>query len=521
MDASIGDASILNPVLSNDSASGDINGMVYDSLLKYGPNLEIQGVLARAWEVSDGGRNIRIELRDDVVWHDGRPFTSADVRYTYERLIDPEVRTPYSSDYELVDRLLTPDPHTVEVRYKDVFAPALESWMIGIVPKHVYEATEFQCPATPCRREGGSPTVVEHFNSHPANRCPIGTGPYIFCEWKTDEKIVLTANERYFEGRPHIQRFVYRIIPDQSVQFLELRRDSIDSMGLRPDQFNAYDVFFQNHERYRYPSFGYTYLGFNLRNPLFQDRRVRVAFALSLDKSELIDGVLLGLGRPATGPFPPMSWAYDPTVEDFPYDPQGARRLLAEAGWLDTDGDGIVERDGKPFRFTLMTNQGNKVRELTAQVVQLQLRKLGVDVEIRIVEWSSFIQKFVEPRAFEAVVLGWSLGRDPDQYLIWHSSQDGPGKYNFVGYKNEEVDRLLKRGRVVFSREEREKTYRRIHRLIHGDIPYLFLYYPEATPVVHKRFIGPVVSAVGLFWNFNEWYVPPGKRKFRFTLSPQ
>ncbi|MBI2061371.1 MAG: peptide-binding protein [Nitrospirae bacterium] len=521
VDASIGDASMLNPVLSNDSASGDINGMVYDGLLKYGPNLDIQGVLAEKWEVAEGGRTITFHLRQGVKWHDGAPFTADDVLYTYERLVDPKVRTPYSSDYELVKSVTAPAPHTVVVRYKEVFAPALESWMISIIPKHVYEAKTFACPPTRCRPKTDPPKTVENFNSHPANRCPIGTGAYTFCEWRTDEKIVLEANPNYFEGRPHVQRFIYRIIPDQAVQFLELRRQSIDTMVLRPDQYKAYDVFFENHQKFRFPSFSYSYMGFNLKNPLFQDRRVRLALAMALNKKEIIDGVLLGLGSPATGPFPPLSWAFDPGVEDIAFNPAEARRLLQEAGWSDSDGDGFLDRGGKPFRFTLMTNQGNKVRELTSEVLQLQLKKIGVDVTIRIVEWSSFIQKFVEPRAFDVVILGWSLGRDPDQYLIWHSSQTGPGKYNFVDYNNPEVDHLLERGRVTFEQAERQKIYRRIHRLIHDDLVYIFLYYPEATPVVHRRFEGPSVSALGLFWNFNQWHVPPEKRKYPVPVFEQ
>ncbi|MBI2889390.1 MAG: peptide-binding protein [Nitrospirae bacterium] len=519
VEASIGDASQLNPVLAKDASSGDINDLVYSGLLRYGPDLQVEGVLAERWDVGRGGLEITFHLRRGVRWHDGVPFSSADVLYTYEKLRDPKVPTPYSSEYDLVKEVRAPDANTVVVAYREPFAPALESWMMGVLPKHVYEAKSFACPPTPCRPEAGPAKTVEDFVSHPANRCPIGTGPYKFCEWRTDEKVVLEANPDYFEGRPHIQRYIYRVIPDQAVQFLELRRESVDSMGLRPDQYRAYDVFFEAYRKYRYPSFSYTYLGFNLRKPMFQDRRVRLAVARAIDKDELIEGVLMGLGRAATGPFPPMSWAYDPGIEDFAYDLEEARRLLDEAGWKDSDGDGIRERDGVPFRFEVMTNQGNKTRELTAQVLQQQLRRIGLDVKIRIVEWSAFIQHFVEPRAFEVVILGWSLGRDPDQYLIWHSSQDGEGKYNFVGYRNEEADALWVKGRTTFDKAEREKTYRRIHRLIHDDLPYVFLYYPEATPVVHRRFEGPEVRPAGLTWNFIRWFVPAEKRRYRTQVS--
>ena len=497
VEASLGDPTRLNPLLATDSASNTVNGHVFNGLVKYDRDLKLVGDLAASWTVRRGGLEIVFKLRPNVRWHDGAPFTAADVVFTHERLADPKVLTPFGADFALVRSVEAVDPLTVRVTYKEPFAPALESWGIGIVPRHVFAGRDF--------------------NAHPANRKPIGTGPFRFVELKTDEKAVLRANPDYFEGRPHLDRVIVRVIPDSSVQFLELRNQSIDTMGLRPDQYNAYDAYFQNHQKFRYPSFSYTFLGFNLKGLLFRDKRVRRALAMALDKREIIDGVLLGYGRSATGPFPPSSWAFDPTVPEIPHDPAAARTLLAEAGWTDTDGDGVLDKDGRPFSFTVITNQGNKLREQTAVILQSHLARLGVKVEVRVLEWSSFIHDFVDKGNFDAIILGWNLGRDPDQYLIWHSSQQGEGRYNFVGYENPIVDRLWEEGRRTFDRAARERVYRKIHRLLAEDLPYVFLYYPDSLPTVHKRFRNVEVAPAGLGWNFREWYVPKILQRYRLA----
>ncbi|HBU69296.1 MAG TPA: peptide-binding protein [Elusimicrobia bacterium] len=494
--SSIGDASYLNPILATDNASGSINGLIFNGLVKYDKNLKITADLADSWEISDNGLAVTFHLRKNVLWHDGAPFTSDDVKFTYERLIDPEVKTPFGSDYALIKKLETPDKHTVKVTYKETFAPALESWMMGIVPRHIFQGSDF--------------------NSSPANRRPVGTGPFVFKEWKTDEKIVLESNKNYFEGRPYIDRYIFRIIPDQSVEFLELRNRSIDEMSLTPDQWNAYKEFFSAYNKFRYPAFQYVYMGFNLYNPFFSDIRVRRALAHALNKNEIINGVLLGMGKPATGPFPPQSWAYNSEVKDFEYSPEKAREILFSLGWR-TEKDGYLHKDGKVFEFTIMTNQGNKIRSLSAEIIQSQLKAVGIKANIRIIEWSSFIHQFIDKHNFDAVILGWNLSRDPDQFAIWNSAQTKEGQYNFVGYSNPEVDRLLENGRRVFDLKKRERIYREIHAKIFNDIPYIFLYYPEALPVVHKRFKNVEAAPAGIGWNFHKWWVPANEQKYMLT----
>ena len=494
VESSIGDASYLNPVLASDSASADINNLVFNGLVKYDKNINIVGDLAESWNVSGDGKTIVFNLRKHIRWHDGKPFTAEDVEFTYQKLIDPKVKTPYSSDFELVKKFEIINPYKIKITYKEPFSPGLISWGMGIIPKHIFQTGDF--------------------NTHPSNRKPIGTGPYKFVEWKTDEKIVLEANPDYFEGPPKISKYIYRIIPDQSVQFLELRNETIDSMGLTPDQFNAYPSFFTNYNKFRYPSFGYAYLGYNLLNPLFKEKEIRQAIAHSINKKEIIDGILLGLGVPATGPYPPTSWAYNPDVKDYEYNPEKAKKIFRKYGWIDSDKDGWLDKNGKKFEFTIITNQGNKSRAVAAELIQAHLKKVGIKVNIRILEWSTFIHQYIDKKNFDAVILGWSLSRDPDQYPLWHSSQQKEGQYNFVSYTNKEVDKLLEEGRRIFPEKQRQKIYRKIHKILAEDQPYTFLYIADALPVIHKRFIGPEVAPLGIGWNFREWYVPREKQKY-------
>ncbi|HLD29586.1 MAG TPA: peptide-binding protein, partial [bacterium] len=415
VEASIGEPSLLNPLLASDSASGDVNNYVYNGLLKYNEYMELVPELAESWEVSKDGREILFRLKKDVRWHDGKPFTARDVLFTYSRLTDPDVKTPFSSDYLLIKDFIILDDHAFKLVYREPLAPALESWGIGIVPEHLYKNGEF--------------------NTQPLGRNPVGTGPYRLREWKSGEYLILEANPDYFEGKPYIERIIYRIIPDSSVQFLELRKGNLDLKGLTPEEWVYRQKHLKKYQKFKYPSFSYTYLAYNLKNPLFKEISVRKALARAVNKKEIIEAVLLGLGEPATGPFHPSSWAYNNEVEDYEYDPGKARALLEEAGWSDSDGDGILDRDGKKFSFTILTNQGNKMRELCAAIIQENLRNAGIEVRIRIIEWASFIHHFINPRKFEAVVLGWNTSLDPDQFPIWHSSQQGENQYNFAGYE--------------------------------------------------------------------------------------
>ena len=494
---SIGDASNLLPVLASDSSSSEINGLIYNGLVRYDKNFNIEGELAESWEISDDNRTLTFKLRPDVRWHDGTPFTSADVLFTYQVYVDPNTPTAYAEQYRLVKTAEAPDPLTFRVSYEEPLATALISWGVAIMPRHLLEGKDI--------------------TQSPLSRSPVGTGPYVFKEWSPGEKIVLEANEDYFEGKPYIKRILYRVIPDQSTMFLELLSGGLDYMGLNPIQFETQTetpAFRRRFNKYRYPSSGYTYLGYNLRKALFQDKRVRQAISYAIDENELIDGVLLGLGQVATGPYKPGSWAYNPEVKTYTYDPERSRSLLAEAGWQDHDGDGILDKEGKPFSFTIVTNQGNDQRIKSGEIIQRRLREVGIEVRLRVIEWASFLKEFINPGNFDATILGWTIPPDPDSYNVWHSSKTRPGELNFVQFRHPEVDELLEKGRRTLSQEERKKLYDRFQEILAEEQPYTFLYVPDALPVVAERFRGIEPAPAGIMHNFIEWYVPEGQHKY-------
>jgi len=385
------------------------------------------------------------------------------------------------------------------VTYREPFAPALSSWgNIVVLPRHLLQGQDI--------------------TKSPLGRRPVGLGPYRIEEWKTQESMELRANPSYFEGRSCLDRYIMRVIPDPATMFLELQSGGLDWMGLSPIQYERQTdtpFFVRQFRKYRYLAFSYTYLGYNLKNPLFSERDVRRAIAHAIDKEELVRGVLLGYGVAATGPYKPDAWFYNPNVRRYSYDPDRARAMLAEAGWLDSDGDGWLDMQGRRFSFTIITNQGNPVRERTAQIVQYRLKQVGIEVKIRTLEWTAFINDFIDKRRFEAVILGWTMGQDPDIYDIWHSSKTGEKELNFVGYSNPEVDRLLLAGRRTFDRDVRKNIYWRIQELLAEDQPYTFLYVPMSLPVIHVRFRGVQPAPAGIGYNLERWWVPRQEQKYR------
>lgn len=488
--ASIADARTLIPILASDTASSGITEFIYNGLVKYDKDINLTGDLAEKWEIKKGGLVIIFHLRKNVKWHDGYPFTSKDVRFTYQKLIDPKVKTPYAGDFERIKSLEVIDDYTVKVEYKEPFVPALSSWSMSMLPEHLLKN--------------------EDLNTTKFARGPIGTGPYKFKLWKTQEKIELVANPGYFEHRPYIDRCISRVIPDESTIFLELETQGVDSAGLSPLQYlrqTDTPFFKKNYRKYKLPSFMYTYLGYNLNNPLFKDKRVRQALNYAVDKEEIIKIVFLGLGRVITGPYLPETWAYNQKIKPAEFNPEKARLLLKEAGWTDTNKGGWLEKDGHRFSFTIITNQGNEERAKVCQIIQRRLKDIGIEVKIRILEWSVFLSEHINKRNFEAVILGWSLPREPDNYDIWHSSKTKEGEFNFVGFKNEEVDQLLTEGRRNFDTEKRKACYQRIHEVIYDEQPYMFLYEPDGLSVLHSRFQGIKQASIGIGYNFIDWWV--------------
>jgi peptide/nickel transport system substrate-binding protein len=505
IEASIGNVSSLIPNITSDQSSHEVGDLMYNGLVTLGRDLELVPELAKSWTFSKDCLTLDFKLHERVKWHDGAPFTADDVVFTWATLINPKTPSPYKSDFNDVERVDALDRHTVRVTYKKPYAKAVLSWAIPMLPRHLLEGYV---------KDGKLKEAPQNWSA------PVGTGPYRFKEMKSGEKVVVVANPDYFKGKPHISRIVYRIIPSQATIFLELKAKGVDLASLTALQYarqTQYAAFEKAYNKYRYAIGSYTYFGFNLKDKRFADRRVRLALAHAINGQELLDGVVQGLGRRATGPFRPGGWADNPNVKGVPFDPKRAAALLAEAGWTTRNANGLLVKDGQPFTFELLTNQGNDERKKIAEIIQASLREIGVGVEIRILEWAALLKEHIKKRQFDAIVLGWGTGSDPDQYVVWHSSQSGPDDLNHISYANPEVDALLEAGRSSCVQADRVRFYRRLHEVLAEDQPLVFLYWRDALPAVSSRLFGINPGPAGIKWNLDTWFVP--KHLQRYTAE--
>ncbi|MFZ4484361.1 MAG: ABC transporter substrate-binding protein, partial [Chthoniobacterales bacterium] len=399
-------------------------------------------------------------------WHDGAPFTARDVLFTYNAIMDDRVASPRKSDYDLVLRVETPDERTVRVAYRRPFSPALESWMMSMLPAHLLEG------------------VVPDQWPLVYNRAPVGTGPFKFAEWKTNQFVRVVRNDDYFRGRPHLEAIVIRSLPDPLTLRLAFETRQVDFWSADPWAVGS----FRQDPRFTVfsaPSSSYNYVGWNLRRPLFRDPHVRQALARAVNIDQMIRYVLYGYGVQSTGIFTPEMWFFNPAVQPLTYDPETAKQMLDAAGWK-PGPDGIRVKDGERFAFTLITNNGNVIRSDIATLVQADLKAVGIEVKVEMYEWAVFLKSFVNKGEFDAVVLGWALGQGFDQFQIWHSSQTGPEQLNMVGFKNSGADRLLEAIREEFDRTKIMARCGELQQLIYDEQPYLFLFVPEGTSVMWK-----------------------------------
>jgi ABC-type transport system substrate-binding protein len=426
---------------------------------------------------------IEFRLRPGVRFHDGRPVGAADVRFTYEAIMDPRNLSPRVADYEPVKEIQVIDPLMLRIVYKRLYSPAIGTWAMGILPEHLLNAEALKQEAI---RSGKDPAAFSMRQSA-FNRAPVGCGPFVFKEWKSDQVIFLDRFEGYWEGPANYKTYAYRIIPDLLTQEMEFYAGTIDSYGVQPYQVErlAGDPRYQS---FSGTSYSYAYIGYNLRRKPFDDPRVRRALAMAIDVNKIIRFVLYDQGERTTGPFLRQTDFYNQGVAPVPFDPEGARRLLAEAGWL-PDAEGRLVKNGQRLQFTLISNSGNDIRKSILAITQDAWKQIGVDVRTDLLEWSVFIQERVNKLDFDALVLGWSMGIDPDLYQIWHSSQTGPHQLNFVGYRNPEADELIVKIRQEYNHDRLVDYCHRLHALIAQDQPYTFLYVPKWTAVLDKRIV--------------------------------
>ncbi|MDJ0985159.1 MAG: ABC transporter substrate-binding protein [Desulfobacterales bacterium] len=426
---------------------------------------------------------IEFQLRPNVKFHDGHTFDAHDVKFTYDAIMDPRNLSPRVSSYEPVKQVLVIDPLTVQIVYKRLYSPAIGSWAMGILPEHLLNDAALKKEALKLAKDPTSFSIRQSG----FNRQPIGCGPFVFREWVSDQYIILDRFDDYWEGPPHYEKYVFRVIPDPLTQEIEFYAGTIDSYGVEPHQVKRLkdDPNFQS---FSGTSMGFSYIGYNLRRKPFDDRRVRQALSMAIDVNKIIEFVLYNQGERITGPFPKQTDFYNPHIAPVPYDPRGALKLLAEAGWTRND-QGWLEKDGQRLQFKLITNNGNDIRKAILAIAQDSWKQIGIDVRTDLVEWAVFIQERVNKLDFDALVLGWSMPLDPDLYQIWHSSQTGYNQLNFVGFKNNQADDLIIKIRQEYNHAQLVEYCHRLHAIIAHEQPYTFLFVSRWTAILDKRIV--------------------------------
>jgi len=483
----------LNPLLADDEASLAVVSLIFDSLLAVDPRTgALVPNLARAWRVSADGLTITFDLRDDVLWHDGEPFAAKDVEFTFEALANTSpglstglgVDSPRRFDLALVEEFQAPDAKTFLIKLSEPSCSALyDLGLLPIVPRHVPQQQA---------------TV-------------IGTGPFMLREWLHGDRITLMRNPHYWRGAPRLDALIYRVLADEEELLAELEAGQIDVAQIRPGALARVEAA-ENFEVYRYPAAEGYFIAFNNDHPVLGDRRVRQALSYALDRERLVDQILLDQGTLLATGLLPGHWALrgDTGPGLYDYDPGEARRLLAEAGWSDSDGDGILDREGEPLQLSLATNAGNGTREAIAILAGQYYRAIGVAAQVELVEWGNLLGRMFSHR-FDAVVLSWPLELDPDQREFWHCEENALGSgFNFVSYCNPHLDALLIEGATMLScdSERRAEIYSEMASILTEDRPYDFLFAPDNLLAANRRVVGPDPSPfAGLYWNVADWYV--------------
>ncbi len=486
----------LNPITATDVYENIINAGVYEALIERdNETLGFRPLLASSWEVSKDGLSYTFNLRKDVKWHDGVAFTADDVVFSYNSIKNPKVAAAHLRVYyQDVKSYTKIDSHTVRCEYAKPYFLALEyCGGIPIVAKHLFEKGDF--------------------NSNPAGRNPVGTGPYVFEKWETGTEIKVKKNPSYWGNPVYLDEIVYKVIVDSTVVFQLLKKEEIDLASLLPIQWAKQScgaTFRNKFYKTAYTTPNYYYIGWNSKKKFFEDKRVRTAMTHFVDRETILKEILLGLGEVVNSTFYINSAEYPKDIKPLAYDPRKAGELLDQAGWSDSDGDGIRDKDGVAFRFEFFLSTGSETGEKIATILKEELSRSGIEMTIRKMEWAVMLQNINE-RNFDAVSLGWSLGVDVDPYQIFHSSQSGSGS-NFVGFENTEADALIEEAREEFSREKRVKIYRKFSQILHEEQPYTFLYARKSNVAVNKRFKNVKLYPLGI--DPLEWYVPKGLRKY-------
>jgi peptide/nickel transport system substrate-binding protein len=496
----LADFQAFNPVTNTHLTTDDvIKHMLFTPLIQYDEKLQPVPWLAERWELSDTA--VVFHLRRDVRWHDGPPVTANDVKFTFDLAKGPSTASLLGSAYmNLVKSATVVDSFTVRFGFESPHAQALDGFWWPPLPQHLLK------DAAPAE-----------LAQHPFNRRPVGSGPFKFVEWRPTQSVTLEANPQFPEalgGRPNLDRVVFRVVPEATTMVRELINGTSDMIGytLLPDQ-GAQVQNQQGADLRHYPSREFTFFAWNNTRPPFNDANVRRAMTHGINRQQIIDALLKGFGQPATGMIPPWSPLYT-QMQPLPHDPNAAKQLLAQAGYTDTNGDGIVEKGGQPLRVELTINSSNRLHADIAQVVQQQLKAIGVDLQIRPQEFQSMLQQY-KARQYQAVLANWSLDTfkvDPTPLFSCAQAQIA-NSANRTGYCNPQADQLMNRGLATTDAAQSKQIWAQYSQILQQDQPITFLYWSEDLAGLGPRPQNVQMDVRSKIVNIRDWYIPANRQR--------
>lgn len=491
----IGDIDTINDYITQSAFSSDIINQLFLHLLKENPDFQ-EGLptfspeILEKYEFEKDGLTLNCKIREDILWSNGKKLTSKDVLFSYNASKSEEVAWTGIETKKFIKEITLIDDYNFKVIFSKKYPYMLMDLNEGVIyPEEEYGKIPFK-----------------EWRQFDFTKIKVFSGPFILKEWKKQEAIYLEKNPYFYKkGYPLASNIVFRIVPDQNSLLMQFLSHSIDAMELIPPKDIEKVKKDPELEIISYPDRQYVYIGWNLKNEFFKNKNVRKALSMAVNKKEIIDVVWHGYAVESIGPVHSSIWAFNKNLKPIPYDPEKAKEILKNEGFHDINGDGYLEYKGKTFEFELITNKGNAIREQTSILIQNHLLKIGVKVNIKFLEWNTFIKDLMAKK-FDACLQGWRVATKIDFRDIWHSSSIENG-YNIISYSNEEVDKLIEELENVEDIEKAKPLIDKIQEIIYDDQPYTFIYENMKINGINKRIKNVKMNILSSFYNLFEWKI--------------
>ncbi len=491
---SLNEPASLNPLLLSFTASSDIQEKLFLSLHRFDKSMNIVPELAESWKFSEDFKEVTYHLRQDVKWSDGQPVTAEDVKYTFDLMTDPTVNYSRAGYLQFVEKVEVIGTYTVRFKFNRLYSDELFDTGIIVLPKHSLEKQS-------------------SLGSGEFDASPVTDGPYKVEQWIRGDRLVLAANPDFYKGQPALEQIVIRFFGDEAALAAALQNGEVDmTEDLSPQSVLKLQGD-PNLVTIDYPGRSYTYMGWNLKSPLFASAELRKAFAMAIDPSEMIQNVLLGKGQTASGPILPSSWAYDENLKAMPYDPEPAKTVLSDLGWKTINKDGFLAKNPRQvLQINLLLAQGQPVLEASAAIIQKQLKVVGVKVNVQVADARTFIQK-IRTGAYDVMMFSWKNDQKVDPTAVWHTRIESKGKFNLLEYSNPQVDSLIEQGLGTLSRRKAKDIWVKFQQVVFQEQPTTYLFVPNVVAMVYKGVKGAESDARGPLASLDEWWIPSAERR--------